>query len=346
MIIQTSAIVANPYRKIENYPIDAAKVDALKESIQQTGFWDNLVVREHPDEPLTYQLAYGHHRMEAVRQLGIEEVDLAVRDIDNATMLRMMAQENMDVYQSSPRVINETVLAAKDFIDTELARYATWEECNEKAAIFSNLFHGLADKDGKNPKALFGQAKGQGAGRNVICAFLGGNWKPWKVEGALKLLSSKTVDREAVEKFGNMKSAHAFAREADRYSIPKDEQSDIAEKIIESEKTNHETMGDEFKRHLRESAKDTVAQEIEPEERDPELERLRRLIKDATNTTKKYTSELWQIVRLMESFGMEEVHAIEGLGLRNEMVTLFHAIKRIQPVIALEDFNHVYQDER
>jgi ParB-like chromosome segregation protein Spo0J len=338
MKIAVRDIVANPYRKIDNYPIDAAKVEALKESINQTGFWDNLVVREHPDNPGTYQLTYGHHRMEAVRQLGIETVDFPVRAIDDATMLRMMAQENMDIYQSSPRVVNETVLVAKEFIDAELAKYETWGEFTAAISSIGNAF-----PNGMVPKK-YGQLRSEGAGRSIICAFLGGNWRPWKVEGALKLLNSEAVNREAAERFDNMKSAGAFAREVQRYAVPRDEQIVIAEKIIESEKTNHETMREEFPKYFAQRTKEIINREIEPEPRDPELEKLQKLIKEATNTTKKFTGELWQIVQLMESIGMQEVHAVEGLGLRNEMVTLFHAIKKIQPVIALEEFTYGNED--
>jgi len=101
-------------------------------------------------------------------------------------MLRIMANENMAEWSANPAVMTETVLAARDFIDGELAKYEAWEDAIKKSNIFIGLFTGQKDRDGKekNPKALFGQAKGKGAGRETILAFLGGNWKDWMVQEA------------------------------------------------------------------------------------------------------------------------------------------------------------------
>jgi hypothetical protein len=41
-------------------------------------------------------------------------------------MLKIMAEENLN-WTTSPAVVNETVLAAKEFLDAELAKYETWE---------------------------------------------------------------------------------------------------------------------------------------------------------------------------------------------------------------------------
>jgi ParB/RepB/Spo0J family partition protein len=181
MHVAVSLIDTNPYRHIDKYPINREKVEALKTSINQTGFWDNILLRPSGDR---YQLAYGHHRLTAIKELELDMVDVPVRELDDATMLRIMANENMDEWKASPAVINETVYAAKEFIDSELAKYETWEEAIKKADIFISLFCGQLDKDGKekNPKALFGQAKGQGAGQTTILAFLGGNWKQWMIQ--------------------------------------------------------------------------------------------------------------------------------------------------------------------
>lgn len=41
-----------------------------------------------------------------------------------SSMVQIMAEENLD-WSTSPAVINETVLAAKEFLDAELAKYET-----------------------------------------------------------------------------------------------------------------------------------------------------------------------------------------------------------------------------
>ena len=55
---------------------------ALTSSIEKTGFWDNLVGRKMNGE---IQIAYGHHRIEALRLAtgyGYDfEFDLTIREI-------------------------------------------------------------------------------------------------------------------------------------------------------------------------------------------------------------------------------------------------------------------------
>lgn len=254
MHVAVSLIDTNPYRHIDKYPINREKVDALKTSINQTGFWDNILLRPSGDR---YQLAYGHHRLTAIKELGLDTVDVPVRDLDDATMLRIMANENMDEWRASPAIINETVFAAKEFIDAELAKYETWEEALEKAHIFMSLFIGRFDKDGKekNPKALFGQAKGQGAGEATILAFLGGNWKQWMIQEALetlKLDDEQVVDRKAAETMQSAKSAQEFKRAVKEYDIPYKEQKDIAEKIVAD--------GRDAKREVRQAVQDIAVE--------------------------------------------------------------------------------------
>lgn len=111
------AIAANPFRNIDRYPIDRTKVDKLKESIGRTAFWDNLVARRGAG-PGEAQVAYGHHRLVALRELypPEHEVELIIRELDDATMLRIMADENMQEWSSSAGVTVETVRAVRDFL--------------------------------------------------------------------------------------------------------------------------------------------------------------------------------------------------------------------------------------
>ncbi len=51
-------------RDLERYPPNPDQVTKLVASIGRTGFWNNLVVRPHPEREGRYQLAYGHYRLE------------------------------------------------------------------------------------------------------------------------------------------------------------------------------------------------------------------------------------------------------------------------------------------
>lgn len=253
MKVKVKDIRPNPYRNTETYKIDREKVDSLKISIQETDFWDNILLREKDG---VYQLAYGHHRLQAIKELGLEEIDVPVKDIGDAMMLKIMANENLEAYSPTTSMVVETVEAAKDFIDNELAKYETWEECKEKSSIFRGLFESIAGDD-KNPRAVFGMTRGKGAGIQTICAFLGGNWKKWMVEDALKILNDDTVDREAVEYFPTIMQARTFRNGVKNKDIPKEEQKDIAEKIIES--------GNDSRRKMEEYFNEDDQENIEPE---------------------------------------------------------------------------------
>ncbi len=116
MKIQLRQLVENPFRNLgEPYVIDSEKVENLCCSIRTTGFWDNLIVRRKTPTPqetseamrsdssigVFYEIAYGHHRLEALRVLVRQqlideyyELELPVRSLDDSAMIRIMAAEN------------------------------------------------------------------------------------------------------------------------------------------------------------------------------------------------------------------------------------------------------------
>ena len=151
----------NPFRNIDRYPINREKVEKLKESIGRTDFWDNLVARSGADgKP---EIGYGHHRMVALRELfGPEhEISLIVRDLDDAAMLHVMADENMQEWASDIEVQKETVRAVRDFLAVSLDQ--------------RKLGHGAKPN-----------------GIEDIKAFLG--WPGWRVEECVGLLRAEEAD--------------------------------------------------------------------------------------------------------------------------------------------------------
>ena len=235
MKIKLSSLKPNPFRNIKQYPIHREKVEALTISIKETSFWDNLLARKQGNR---YELAYGHHRLIALQELGIEEIDIPVRDLDDATMIRIMASENLEEWRHSTKVINETVKAAKEYLDSELVKYETWEECPNKS--IKALFNGT--------KGDFLHAKNKGVGQTTLLKFLGKNWKQHQIQRALAILNNEEVDREAVETFDNPNHADAFRILLEKSrarpsgddmarsqipspQIPKDQQKSVAEAI-------------------------------------------------------------------------------------------------------------------
>jgi hypothetical protein len=81
----------NPFRHRDLNPIDPAQVAKLKDSIDKDGFWASVVARERGGR---YQLAYGHTRIAAARDLKLATVPIDVRELSDLQMARMLANEN------------------------------------------------------------------------------------------------------------------------------------------------------------------------------------------------------------------------------------------------------------
>lgn len=131
MKLKVSQIDPNPNRDLVRNPISDDQVTKVMESISRTGFWDNLVVRLHPEHSDRYQLAYGHNRIEACRRLQIEEVDLPVRELSDYDMYCCMVDENNTQQSVTPKIIFENVTAALILAERLLNLTKNVEEFNE-----------------------------------------------------------------------------------------------------------------------------------------------------------------------------------------------------------------------
>ena len=169
MEVRVSDLYPNPFRNIEKYKIDRDKVQALKTSIEETTFWDNILARPKNGG---FEIAYGHHRWAALKDLGIDEVNIPVRELDDSTMLRIMANENLADWATTPAVINETIFAAKKFLDGELAKCTDWNHAQD----FLNMIFAS--------NSQFENCKKNGVGQSTIKKFLGGNWSDYMIQEA------------------------------------------------------------------------------------------------------------------------------------------------------------------
>jgi len=184
MKISLKDLRPNPYRDLARYPIVRQKVESIKASIRSTGFWDNVLVRK-ADDDVHFELAYGHHRLEALKELVHEEViqkdyvlDVPVRKIDDATMIRIMANENMEEFKVTTEIIDETVRVTREFIMRET----------------------------KTPMMDISASD--------ISQFLGGCWTEDKVEVALQRLS--LFDRGTIQRDQLKGLSHTAARSIQR----------------------------------------------------------------------------------------------------------------------------------
>jgi len=205
MKVKINQLEPNPYRDMNNYPISEEKVKTLVDSIQQTGFWDNILARKQGSK---YQIAYGHHRLAAIREVmkPTDEVDIPVKELTDALMLKIMANENMDDWKATPQVIDETVRVTKRFL----------EEHPEEIQLRP---HGYTDGD---------------IGKVIISKFLG--WPESRVSYSLerlKMVDDKLIDHNTINELPTERAARNFVDVVKKYDIPKERQKAVVERYKE-----------------------------------------------------------------------------------------------------------------
>ena len=85
MKIKLKDIQPNPFRDFSIDPINPDAVAKLKQSIDDHEFWNGLLVRKFGKR---YQLVFGHHRLEAAKQAGIEEIEVPTVDWSDDQMVQ------------------------------------------------------------------------------------------------------------------------------------------------------------------------------------------------------------------------------------------------------------------
>jgi hypothetical protein len=125
-----NAIAINPYRRLHSYPYIERKIEALRRSITDVGLWPSVMARPMDGDRLwKYELAFGHHRVEAARRLKLANISLIVEALTDKQMLQYMGRENLEDYNA-----------------VFLIQLESWE-----AGIKSGL---LPDRSGKGPQAI------------------------------------------------------------------------------------------------------------------------------------------------------------------------------------------------
>src|SRR5271166_2582521 len=117
MYFKLSDVVPNPSRNFQRNPLQEAKVETLIESINATDFWKNVEGRVVNGK---LQIAYGHHRVEALRRKYKDEpdkeFDFCVSDLNDGQMLQRMSRENNETYSSDLGSVIESVAAAVELL--------------------------------------------------------------------------------------------------------------------------------------------------------------------------------------------------------------------------------------
>ena len=195
MKILVSNIDANPHRDLVRNPVSEDQIVKLVESINRTGFWDNLVVRPSTEKAGRYQLAYGHNRLAACVRAGIVDVDLPVRELADYDMLCCMIDENNTQQSITPKVVFENVTAALILAERLLLSTENVEQFNElmKSSIRSDRNASTFWNAQKYSQARIAIAdEGDGLGKDFISHFMP---TPPKDETLQSVIDSYYADR-------------------------------------------------------------------------------------------------------------------------------------------------------
>lgn len=216
MKVKIKDLKPNPYRSIDTYPVDEPKVLTLMDSIKQTGFWDNILARQYNGE---IQIAYGHHRLEALRRSmdPEDEVDIPVKDLDDSTMLKIMANENMGDWATTPTVIDQTVKVTKEFLLSHPEIALKYGQVHKYSSTDENII-----------------------GAIIIAKFLG--WKQQTISDSLtrlKMIDNGEATQLTFSWFNTEGSARTFVgmineQKESGTPIPKEMHEPIAKKFRES----------------------------------------------------------------------------------------------------------------
>jgi hypothetical protein len=202
-------IKSNPFRDMTRYPISRAKVEALKESIGTTGFWDNIVAREMDGKP---EIAYGHHRLVAMRELwpASHVVNLNVADLDDERMLKVMARENMEEWAANALVAQETVRAVVLALADGKIRFPPLTEPERRSGVMT------APSFVRKPAGGTRCASDKFYTAGQVGAFLG--WHRKKAESAINALSMLEQELLSDSDFDglNATAADALVRETQK----------------------------------------------------------------------------------------------------------------------------------
>ena len=178
MLVAVKDLRSNPFRHLERYPIDREKVDALKLSIKDTTFWDNLIGRTALSGG-GFELAYGHHRKIALEELGVKEIDIPIRDLSDETMLKIMAHENREEWAWSADIGQETIRAVVEAFGDGLIRLPKSKNEDHGSLRYAPSFIGVG-KSSSGPQELLYTAA-------TIAEFL--RWNVGEIEAHLNSLA-------------------------------------------------------------------------------------------------------------------------------------------------------------
>jgi len=247
MKIQIKDLEPNPFRDMKNYPIDENKIQGLINSINETGFWENILARRHSNKADKFQIAYGHHRLLAIQKIldKNETIDIPIKDLNDETMLRIMAEENNEYYKTEVTVIDETVRVTFEFLKSfySLGNKRSSETKGRSHQYFKGLPEPPSTGENRYHHSVIAKQ---------ISNWIGKNWPEKRIHESLerKNLYEKGRLDKSVEKLPQTAAGH-LTRTIKKHELPKEKQRRIVDRIINDqdfskERIEYEVKGEKF----------------------------------------------------------------------------------------------------
>ena len=336
----------SPFRNKKRNPIDKDKVKHIAESVTATDFWKGIQGREVGE---FIEVAFGHHRVDAARLLGMKEIPIEVLALSDADMLQRMTRENL----------RGDLPAALEVVEATIKAYATGLVnigCPDPSTRKTLIRHAPSYK--QNGPSTPEVDRPYTA--DTLARFLGGvyvkpssNTAQNSVVAALGVLeleerkvrgfSEKILQKDGVDPGGRYIGAKRVIEYVDEIKKREVKTQERAEKSAEEIR-----LADEAKRELAQKLKDDEAKtkqehdalirkqvEALAEENDKEAKRIQKEIKDKANVAeakaeadKVKLKELDENLAAKKEAAQEQRKVDEYLPHRKEADRVIHILER------------------
>jgi hypothetical protein len=280
VIIKFKDILPNPYRDLVRNPLNEETVENLRVSVRKTGFWNNVEVRKSKEKPGKYELAYGHHRLEAAKREGLTEANFIVLGLTEADMVVRKHKEDRTRKAFDALTMMESVRAVvKALAEGEIPAFEVSPDTPKKHVRIAPSFVGGAGDVLGNPQKAYTAFS--------IAEFL----DETESGGKDKARVANAAVRTALDALALIEQQE-FS-EASLKNVPLDNPSGDSKKMgliqkVQIKKAQIETRQELTKAQQERSAADAKRREEEAKERERKAELIRKeRVAQAEENTKK-----------------------------------------------------------
>ena len=229
--VELKSIEDNPFREKSAYVYDEGKIDELAESMADTSYWENMLARK--TKAGVIQLAYGHHRLQALKKLvgeGMSQyqaIKLNVRperELTDERMLKIFVQENKDTWGEIPQNLCMSVLQLQAHLTGILDASKDKDEFLKRVGDIGAL---------KLDDRSFTRAKNTGVGATMISQFLGDTWSRQTISDALQVINDDEATFKLAQNLPSVTLANRFQKLVTLHPKTKKKDAVMAEEDIQ-----------------------------------------------------------------------------------------------------------------